>query len=81
VPTQKIEIQKGEDLREKCADTEKRKRKRGEKTSEKQCADTENREKKEEAPKQAQKRNFIQELQDSDQLRGVVDVGHWVNWS
>jgi hypothetical protein len=27
-------------------------------------------------PKQAQKRNFIQELQDSDQLRGVVDVGH-----
>ena len=28
MPTQKIEIQKGEDLREKCADTEKRKRKR-----------------------------------------------------
>ena len=57
MPTQKIEIEKGEDLREKYAD-QKPKRKRGGKTSEKQCADTENREKKGRSTKTKTEKKF-----------------------
>ena len=77
MPTQKIEIEKEEKTsREKCADTEKKKRKRGRRPQRNSVLTQKTERKKEEAPKQVQKRNFIRELQDSDQLRGVVDVGH-----